>query len=296
MKITKKIQIYGRHSNNMDGILLINKEKGITSRDLVNQVSKKLSIKKVGHAGTLDPLATGLMIIGVGKGTKILDLLTLDKKEYIATVKMGIETDTLDITGTITNKLDKFDVQKENIEKALHYFNRTYLQEVPKYSAVKINGKRLYSYARNNESIELPKREVTIYEIELLDCNILKNEFKFRTLVSKGTYIRSLIKDIGEYLNIPCSMKELIRTKSGKFNLENSVDINNINNFINIQDALDYDVVKVINLELLNKIKNGNVISINNDNEVITLVDNNNKCLAIYKKIENNNYKSFKVF
>ena len=280
----------------MDGILLINKEKGITSRDLVNQVSKKLNIKRVGHAGTLDPLATGLMIIGVGKATKILDLLTLEKKEYIATVKMGIETDTLDITGNVLNKLNKFTINSSIIKNALNHFKGSYMQEVPKYSAVKINGQRLYQYARNNEEIELPKREVNIYEIELLDFNSKESEFVFRAVVSKGTYIRSLIRDVGIYLNIPFTMKELIRTKSGKFKLEDSISINESYNYISIQDALDFPIIKIDNLDLLKKIKNGNVIFLKNTSSFVTLIDNNNKCLAIYKKIENFNYKAFKVF
>ena len=127
----------------MDGILLIDKPKGLTSRDVVNMVSKKLNTKKVGHAGTLDPLATGLLIIGVNKGTKILELLTNDSKEYIATVKLGIQTDTFDIEGKILEEKN-FSLTKEEIKKVLDSFKGTYLQEVPRYSAVKIKGKKLY--------------------------------------------------------------------------------------------------------------------------------------------------------
>lgn len=280
----------------MDGILLINKEKRITSRDLVNKVSKKLGIKKVGHAGTLDPLATGLMIVGVGKGTKILDLLTLDKKEYIATVQMGIQTDTLDITGTIINKLENISIDKLELEKALNHFKGTYEQEVPLYSAVKVHGKRLYQYARENKTVELPKKIVDIYDIELLNYDLDKKEFSFKVLVSKGTYIRSLINDLGIYLNIPLTMKELVRTKSGKFKLENSINIEDDFHVISIQDALDYNIIKITDTDTLKKIKNGNKISINSDFPFVTLIDDKNKCLAIYKKEEKFNYKAFKVF
>ncbi len=277
----------------MNGIILINKEKNVTSRDVVNKISKKLNTKKVGHAGTLDPLATGLLVIGVGSGTKILELLTLDTKEYIATVKIGLETDTLDITGNVISSINDYKLTKEELEETLLSFVGTYNQTVPKYSAVKINGKKLYDYARNNIDIELPKRQVTVYNIELLDFK--KDEFTFKVLVSKGTYIRSLIKDIGERLNILMTMKDLIRTKSGKFLLDDSsrVDLPKI---IKIEEALDFKKVTITDSKLLKRIKNGNSISLPNINDLyITLLDENNNLMAIYK---NNGleYVAFKVF
>ena len=277
----------------MNGIILINKEKNITSRDVVNKISKKLNTKKVGHAGTLDPLATGLLVIGVGSGTKILELLTLDTKEYIATVKIGLETDTLDITGNVISSINDYKLTKEELEETLLSFVGTYNQTVPKYSAVKINGKKLYDYARNNIDIELPKRLVTIYNIELLDFK--KDEFTFKVLVSKGTYIRSLIKDIGERLNILMTMKDLIRTKSGKFLLEDSslVDSPKI---IKIEDALDFKKITITDSKLLKRIKNGNSISLPNINDLyITLLDENNNLMAIYK-YNDFEYVAFKVF
>ena len=274
----------------MDGILLVDKEKGMTSRDVVNKISKEFNIKKVGHAGTLDPLATGLMVIGIGKGTKVLELLTSDKKEYIATVKIGIQTDTLDITGKVIEKKDDYNITKKQLEKVLSSFCKTYMQTVPKYSAVKINGKKLYEYARNNVTIELPKKEVTIYSIELLDFK--ENEFTFKTLVSKGTYIRSLINDIGISLNIPMTMKELRRIRSGKFKIE---DVNS--NVISIKDALDFEIIEIADLNLLKKVLNGNEIILDEiDYPYITLVNKEGKELAIYKKEEKLKYKAFKVF
>lgn len=279
----------------MNGILLINKEKGITSRDVVNQVSKKLKIKKVGHAGTLDPLAEGLMVIGVENGTKVLDLLTQDFKEYIATVKMGIETDTLDITGKIINQNKDIKVTKEEIKQVLNSFKGSYNQIVPKYSAVKINGKKLYEYARNNIEIELPKRLVSIYEIELLNVDLKNQEFTFKTLVSKGTYIRSLIKDIGISLNIYCTMEKLIRTKSGKFTIDDSFLIDDEFKFISIKDALDLKTIIIQDANLLKKIKNGNKINLDYQDEYILLLDSNNQELAIYKN-DLDCYKAFKMF
>lgn len=278
----------------MNGILLIDKEEGLTSRDVVNKVSKKLNTKKVGHAGTLDPIAKGLLVIGVETGTKILDLLTLDTKEYIAVVKCGILTDTLDITGNILSK-EKTNIKEDDVLKVLEYYKKSYYQTVPKYSAVKINGKKLYEYARNNIEIELPKRLVKIYEIELLDFNYEKQEFTFKTLVSKGTYIRSLINDIGKSLKINCTMKELIRTKSGKFLLENSNKLEDKFNFISIKDALDFKNVVITDEVILKKIKNGNKIKFGLLDEFILFLDKNNQELAIYKK-ENDLYKAFKVF
>ena len=275
-----------------EGIILINKEKGLTSRDVVNQVSKKLKIKKVGHAGTLDPIATGLLVIGVGNATKILDLLTLDQKEYIATVSIGIQTDTYDITGNILKKQENYQLDKKTLENTLNSFLGSYEQEVPKYSAVKINGKKLYEYARKQEEIELPKRLVTIYQIELLNYN--DSEFTFKTLVSKGTYIRSLINDIGLKLNIPMTMKDLKRTRSGKFLLENSNFITDNYNYITIDKALDFKIVEIKDDILLKKVKNGNKINLPYDDLFLTL-KNQDKVLAIYKK-EKFEYKAFKVF
>lgn len=277
----------------MDGIVLINKEEGLTSRDVVNKIVKKLNLKKVGHAGTLDPIAKGLLVIGIGKGTKILDLLTMDTKEYIAVSKIGIETDTFDISGNIIKEVKDFSLKKEDLIKVLNTFIGSYYQEVPKYSAVKINGKKLYDYARNNINIDLPKRLITIYKIELLEFN--KNEFTFKVLVSKGTYIRSLIHDIGLKLNLPMTMKELIRTKSGKFNLNQSYNISDDFKIIPIFKALDYPVVKIDDEVLLKKIKNGNKIKLNCSYDIITLIDNLDNTLAIYKK-EKLEYQAIKVF
>lgn len=277
----------------MDGIVLINKEEGLTSRDVVNKIVKKLNLKKVGHAGTLDPIAKGLLVIGIGKGTKILDLLTMNTKEYIATSKIGIETDTLDISGNILNKTNDFSLKREELINTLNSFIGSYYQEVPKYSAVKINGKKLYEYARNDLNVDLPKRLITIYKIELLEFN--KNEFTFKVLASKGTYIRSLIRDIGIKLKLPMTMKELIRTKSGKFSLTDSYEISDDFKIIPIFEALDYPVIKITNEILLKKIKNGNKINLDCSYDTITLIDNLNNTLAIYKK-EKLEYQAIKVF
>ena len=214
-------------TNNMHGAIIVNKAPNMTSRDVINILNKKFNTKSIGHTGTLDPIAEGVLVCLIGKYTKLTDILINHDKEYIATFKLGILTDTLDITGKIL-KEEKVNLTKEEIQKTILSFKGTYNQEVPIYSAVKINGKKLYEYARNNEEIPLPKREVNIYDIELL--NIDNECLTIKTKVSKGTYIRSLIRDIGLKLNTNATMTKLIRTKLDKFTIEESYTLEDIQN------------------------------------------------------------------
>ena len=284
----------------MEGILLIDKPTGVTSRDVVNRVCKLLKTKKVGHTGTLDPIATGVLVLCVGKYTKLVDLITNYEKEYIATAKLGIETDTLDITGNVTRE-EKIVMNKCQILRVLNSFKGKYMQEVPNYSAVKINGKKLYEYARNNEVIELPKREVEIKNIELLEYNEDSNEIKFKVLVSKGTYIRSLIRDIGIKLNIAITMSELRRTKQGKFNIEDCYTIEEVENnnfkFLNIKEVLDYPIYNISDELILKQIKNGALIK-NEYNSEFVMFSYKEEVIAIYKIYEKDNslMKPYKMF
>ena len=272
----------------MDGIILVDKPKDYTSRDIVNVVGKCLNTKKVGHTGTLDPMATGVLAIAVNKGLKIASILTCDTKEYIATVKMGILTDTLDIEGVILEENDEVNINKEVLGTVLNSFLGTYLQEVPKYSAVKVNGKRLYEYARNNDNVVLPKREVSILEIELLEYN--NDSFKFRAVVSKGTYIRSLIRDIGNRLNIHCTMSDLRRTKQGVFNIEDCFGIDDIKkgcfNIVSIKDALSNLKCVVASDELVKKISNGVVLDNVYGCDMVVFLNKQNEVIAIYKRYD----------
>lgn len=284
----------------MDGILLVNKPKDMTSRDVVNILSKKFNLRSIGHTGTLDPIATGVLGIAMNKGLKIVDLLINDTKEYIATAKMGISTDTLDVTGNIINEEDNYQVTKEQLIEVLNSFVGKSIQEVPLYSALKVNGKRLYEYARGNKEVEIPKREIEIYEIELLELN--KDEFKFRVVVSKGTYIRSLIRDIGNKLGIPCVMSDLIRMKQGNFRLEDSYTLEEIKNdnyqLISIKDALaGYKFIKV-NSFIENKVLNGRILENRYEDEKIVFINESDEVLAIYKVYEKDNtkVKPIKVF
>ena len=279
----------------MNGAFFIDKEPNCTSRDVVNEIIKKIETNKVGHTGTLDPMATGILVVCVGKATKLVDLLSCDKKEYEAEITLGIDSDTYDITGNIL-KEDNTNFSFEEIKNAILSFKGSYNQEVPIYSAVKINGKKLYEYARNNIEIELPKREVTIYDIELISpIKIIngKQVFSIRTTVSKGTYIRSLIHDIALKLNTCGVMSSLRRTKLGNVNIEDckSIDEVSIDNLVPIKELLK-DYLQVTVDDVLKKdILNGKIIDNKYNNDNIVFIDNDNKVLAFYKRYDKDNSK-----
>lgn len=272
----------------MDQLLVVNKPKGYTSRDVVNVLTKTFKTKKVGHTGTLDPIATGVLVCVTGKYTKLVNLLTSEDKEYIAEIKLGVKTDTGDITGNVmATSTDSVDTQK--LEDVLESFPKTYEQTVPKYSAVKINGKKLYEYARNNEEVELPKREVHIYTLELI--SVQDSLITIKTKVSKGTYIRSLIEDICETLGVVGTMNSLVRTKQGIFTLEESFTLEDIknNNYqsLTIHDFLDYPRAE-ISPNYIKTVLNGGSIPNNlgiKDKVIFTYL---NKDIAIYEKFEEN--------
>ncbi len=286
---------YNLYGDSMDGIFLIDKDKGCTSRDVVNEIIKKVETKKVGHTGTLDPLATGVLVVCVGKATKLVDMLTSEEKEYIAEITLGLETDSLDITGNIL-KEEKVNITKEEIINVLNNFKGEYDQEVPAYSAIKINGKKLYEYAREGIDIELPKRNVSIKEIELVSDIKYENNriiFSIKCLVSKGTYIRSLVRDIAHKLNTIGVMSELRRTKLGKFNINDCkfIDEIKLSDMLNVSEVLtDYTNIKV-DESLKKDILNGKIIDNIYGSEKIVFLDKDNKVLAIYKRYEKDNNK-----
>ncbi len=280
----------------MDNIIVINKDKDYTSRDVVNVIGKIFNTKKVGHTGTLDPLATGVLIVCMNKALKVVDLITASDKEYIAKVVLGIDTDTLDITGNIINEC-KTDVNVDMVKSVLNSFVGKSIQEVPKYSAVKVNGKKLYEYARNGIDIELPKREIQIFDIELIsDIDIVDGhqEFSFKVKVSKGTYIRSLIRDIGVKLGCFACMKELIRTKQGKFSIDKSYTLNDIKNgnykLLNIKDVIDIEKV-VVSDNMLFKIKNGMILDKFFISDKALILDNKGNEIGIYKTYDKDSEK-----
>ena len=281
----------------MNGILIIDKPKYYTSRDLVNIVSKKLKTKKVGHTGTLDPIATGVLVICIGKALKLTELLTSTYKEYVATLRLGVETDTLDITGQVLYEKEVSKLEKNVIINTLNKFKGRISQEVPKYSAVKVKGKKLYEYARAGIEVELPIRDVEIKEMELLDFN--DNEVTFRCLVSKGTYIRSLIRDIGYSLDNYATMIELRRTKQGEFLIDDAYTLEDIENdkyqILNPVDLINLSKI-VADDKLLFKVSNGQVLDKFFDEDKAMIIDKDNNLIAIYEQSSNNKVKPYKVF
>jgi tRNA pseudouridine55 synthase len=270
----------------MNGILIVNKPINVTSRDVVNKLNHIFHTKKIGHTGTLDPIATGVLVVAIGSYTKLVNMLTSLDKEYIAEIKLGVKTDTLDITGNILEQNDDYNITREDIINVFSKFPKEYEQEVPAYSAVKINGKKLYEYARNNEVITLPKRNVNIYSLELISFE--NNIIKFKTHVSKGTYIRSLIADICSNLNVIGTMNSLERTKQGIFDINDSIDLDNINeetNLLTTEDVLDvnkYDLDE----NLYKLVINGNKINLNLKNGLYNMYYDN-KCIALYELTDN---------
>lgn len=284
-----------------NGILIIDKEAGFTSRDVINALGKAFHTKKIGHTGTLDPLATGVLVVCLNKATKIAEVLTSLEKEYIAHFKFGLLTDTLDVTGKVLRE-ENTEFSKEQINEVLKTMLGEYMQEVPLYSAVKVKGKKLYEYARNNEEVALPFHKVNIKQLELLDLWQEENKtvIKVRCLVSKGTYIRALGNDIAAKLGTHASMQSLRRTKQGKFSIEESYTLEDIKNgnysIKNIEEVLDFPKVEVEGT-LKNKIINGALI----DNEYqkdIILFTYHKKALALYKKYDKDysKLKPWKMF
>ena len=285
----------------MNGVLVVNKPKGYTSRDIVNIISKKLNTKKVGHTGTLDPIAEGVLVVPIGRALKISELLTSEKKEYIAKVILGYETDMLDITCKEI-KRNIPNVDKDKLIEVLNSFIGKYNQEVPMYSAVKVNGRKLYEYARSNIQITPPSKIVEIYSISLLEGPIYKDdtvEFTMKCEVSKGTYIRSLIRDIAYKLSTYGTMKELIRTKQGSFLLEDAFTLEDIQKdnykLLSIKEALPNIKITKIDDKTLKQVKNGMVLDKFFEEEISLLVDKDGREIAIYKDIGNGKVKPYKM-
>ena len=285
----------------MNGIIVIDKPKDYTSRDIVNIVSKKLNTKKVGHTGTLDPLATGVLVLPIGRALKVSELLTSNTKEYIAEVILGYETDMLDITGTEI-KRNIPSVTKEELLKVLKSYIGKYNQEVPLYSAVKVGGRKLYEYARSGTTVIPPSKEVEVYSLELIsDLKHINGavEFTIRCEVSKGTYIRSLIRDIAYSLNTYGTMKNLIRTRQGIVTRRDAYTLKDIeeNNYklLSIKECLPNIKTTVIEEPLLTKVKNGMVLDKFFKENMSLLLDKEGKEIAIYIASGDNKVKPYKM-
>ncbi len=249
-----------------DGLIVINKEKGFTSHDVVNIVKKTLNVK-AGHTGTLDPAAEGVLPVCIGKATKISSYVMADKKRYRAVVMLGIETDTLDITGSVL-KTSPVDFDEDRISAAVKSFIGSYMQTPPMYSAIKINGKKLYELARKGEEIHRESRLVHIYSIEIIAFSKEENSFTIDVSCSKGTYIRSLCADIGAVLSCGGCMGYLVRTESGLFSIDKAITIGRLKSLaadglassviISIQDALPSFPIVLLPEKLEKPVINGN--------------------------------------
>ena len=290
----------------MDGIILINKEKKYTAHDVVAKVKKILKVK-VGHTGTLDPNATGILPLLLGNATKISKYLINHNKEYIAELKLGVKTDTADGEGKViaekqVNLEEIFENINESIQQILNSFVGKTLQKPPMYSAIKVNGKKLYEYARKNEKVEVKSRQIEIYKMELIKLDLKENIIKFKVRCSKGTYIRTLCEDIAEKLNTYGYMKELQRTEVGDFKIENAITIGELEELVNenkLKDKINEEALnivnskdrkyfikieelfmdkKIINLDedLLNKFLNGVMIKNNNIDGIYRIYNKNN--------------------
>ncbi|MBE5928453.1 MAG: tRNA pseudouridine(55) synthase TruB [Lachnospiraceae bacterium] len=305
----------------MDGIINVYKEKGYTSFDVVAKLRRILGQKKIGHTGTLDPDATGVLPICLGKGTKLVEYLTDKDKEYHAHVKLGITTDTLDISGKVTSE-HEVSVNESDIIQVAGEFVGDILQTPPMYSAIKVGGKKLYELARKDTTIERAKRPVTIHSLNITDIDLTENVFSMYVCVSKGTYIRSLADDIGKKLGCGACLLELERTRSGTFLMNDALTISEIEDIVNEKglDELEKSTVKIPELlkiksvilknEYDDRVHNGNTITddmydsytyetdkacINTGENDLAVFYSDGTFAAIYRKDEDI-YKVLKMF
>lgn len=225
----------------MDGVLVLNKPSGITSARAVAIVKRKLKAKKVGHLGTLDPMATGVLPLVINKATKLADILSSGEKEYIAVLKLGITTDTFDMEGDIKEEKEVKDITEELIKEKVSLFVGNIKQMPPMFSAKKVKGVPLYKHARKGVEIKREEKEVFVSSIEILKIEM--PEIKIKVNCSKGTFIRSICHDLGQLLNTGATMTSLVRTKNGEFNIEESCELD-----------VEADVMesKIVDIESLN--------------------------------------------
>jgi len=273
----------------ISGTLLLDKQIGLTSRQEVNKISKKFGERKAGHIGTLDPFADGLLIVLLGRATKISPFIESMDKKYLATLKLGKKTNTGDLTGEVIEekKVPKFD--RDFIEKTLASFKGKYEQLPPMFSALKVNGKELYKYAREGQEIERKIREVNIYNITLISFN--EDEIVFLSHVSKGTYIRTLGEDIAERLGTVGTLTKLTRVAIGPYSLEmaKKSDDASLDDLRSTKQMLEHMETIILNDEDAKKAINGVPLKLDAKNDLV-LVSDINDVIAIYKMQSNGVY------
>ena len=266
---------------NLEGLLLINKPQNMTSFDVIAKLRKKLHTKKIGHSGTLDPMATGVLLVLVGKATKILPYLENTDKEYVATFELGKETTTEDIWGEVTNIKEITPI--EDLQELCNSFIGKQKQLPPMVSSIKINGKKLYEYAREGIEVERPLRDIEVYDMKALNENTIKVK------CSSGTYIRSLIRDMAIKSNNLGCMSSLVRTGVGNFTLDDCMDLEELTienvKLHSVYEALSY--LPMIEVEDPFDVKNGKKIRIDTPYDMVLMVKDK-EALAIYKRHHKN--------
>ena len=273
----------------MDGLILINKDRDWTSRDVCNVVQKIHSTKKVGHTGTLDPFAEGLLLVTINKANKIGQFLDDFTKTYVATLKLGVKTNTSDLTGEVIETKEIPNIKKEDVEKVIKTFLGDIEQIPPMTSAIHYKGRKLYEYFYEGVEVERPSRKVHIYSINLLDFK--DDTIVFEVEVSKGTYIRILGEDIATKLKTVGHLTRLIRTKIGPYDIKNSINLKELTNqFITytIDETLSFLDTFVVEEKMTKKVKDGlSLIIPNIKGELVYVKSENDVPLAIYKRKEN---------
>ncbi len=299
----------------MDGIINVYKEAGFTSHDVVAKLRGILKQKKIGHTGTLDPEATGVLPVCCGKATKVCELLTDKDKSYRAVCRLGVETDTQDMTGTVLNECDTDMITEEQLRECINSFVGQTEQIPPMYSALKVNGKKLYELAREGKIVERKPRKITISEIDIVDINLEEKTFTMDVTCSKGTYIRTLCHDIGKKLGVCAAMEKLVRTRVSVFKIEEALTLNDIEilskekpeifreKVYSVDSLFDYLKVNVAG-DGIRYLQNGNTLKAKDfkqdvsgikQDEKILVYDENNYFKAVYQKKEND-FKVFKMF
>lgn len=280
----------------MDGILIVNKDKGCTSHDVVYKV-KKLFGKKVGHTGTLDPNATGVLPILIGKGTELSQFLINHDKKYIATIQLGVKTDSADVEGNVIEEkdVDLSILNNEHVEMVLKSLTGKQKQVPPMYSAIKINGKKLYEYARSGKTVDIPEREIEIYDLKLLEIDKENKQIFFEIYCSKGTYVRTVCEKVSESLDTVGYMKELQRTMVGTFKIENAITVEDLNknidniefienNIISIEKFFSNSDTEVLQDKEIKMFLNGVILDTKTDG-LIRIYDENKKFIGIGESI-----------
>lgn len=288
-----------------NGIILVDKAKGISSQECITKVKKAIGSNKIGHAGTLDPLATGLLVVLLGDATKLSNYLLEDYKTYISEVTIGKTTNTLDLEGTVTEEKKVEKITEEEIDEILSNLIGDIDMEVPIHSAIKVKGQKLYEIARkgNENDVELPVKTNHIYKLQRTSELYYENDtlkFSFYACVSKGTYIRKLCEEIGKRLNYPAFMSVLRRIASGRMKIENAYTLDDIykGNYkiIDIIEAVkDYNLYEV-NDFLYNRVINGMPIRLYDVPKEDVFITYHNKLIAIYEYVEENNYKAKRIW